>query len=112
MRDTLAGWGLDHLSGTAELLVSELVANALIHARGALGLTVVRRHVVSCHVRDGSRELPRLHAAQPGDECGRGLSLVDTMASDWGVDLTPWGKEVWFELSEGRKDQGAFDFDA
>ncbi|MFD9214593.1 ATP-binding protein [Streptomyces sp. NPDC059544] len=97
---TLADWGLDQLADTAELLVSELVGNALLHAYGSLSLTVVRREVMCFQVRDGSRKLPQLRPAQTTDEFGRGLRLVDLMASKWGADPTPWGKEVWFELPE------------
>ncbi|MFE7772704.1 ATP-binding protein [Streptomyces sp. NPDC057445] len=97
---TLADWGLDHLSDTAELLVSELVGNALLHTYGPVRLTLVRGEVICCQVRDGSRELPQLRSARTTDEFGRGLRLVDLMASKWGVDPTSWGKEVWFELPE------------
>ncbi|MEI5007554.1 ATP-binding protein [Streptomyces sp. PmtA] len=97
---TLADWGLDQLADTAELLVSELVGNALLHAYGSVSLTVVRREVMCFQVRDGSRKLPQLRPAQTTDEFGRGLRLVDLMASKWGADPTPWGKEVWFELPE------------
>ncbi|MEU2262067.1 ATP-binding protein [Streptomyces sp. NPDC019645] len=96
----LADWGLDQLADTAELLVSELVGNALLHAYGPVSLTVVRREVVCCQVRDGSRRLPQLRPAQTTDEFGRGLHLVDLLASKWGADPTPWGKEVWFELPD------------
>ncbi|MEU2164132.1 ATP-binding protein [Streptomyces sp. NPDC019208] len=77
-----------------------LVGNALLHAYGPVSLTVVRREVICCQVRDGSRKLPQLRPAQTTDEFGRGLRLVDQMASKWGADPTPWGKEVWFELPE------------
>ncbi|WP_369243617.1 ATP-binding protein [Streptomyces sp. R41] len=100
VRRTLDNWALDHLADTAELLVSELVGNALLHACGPVSLTVVRRQVICCQVRDGSRELPYLRSAQADDEFGRGLHLVDLMASSWGAEPTARGKEVWFELPE------------
>lgn len=98
VRHTLSRWGLGDLADTAELLVSELVANALRHAHGPVHLTLVRGRSVCCQVGDGSRELPRVRRATADDEDGRGMSMVDLMACDWGADRTPWGKEVWFSL--------------
>jgi hypothetical protein len=49
-------------------------------------------------VRDGSPVLPARRAADDRDEGGRGLALVDTLSSDWGVDPQPDGKHVWFAL--------------
>ncbi|PGH51760.1 ATP-binding protein, partial [Streptomyces sp. Ru87] len=98
VRHTLCRWNLDHLADTAELLVSELVANALLHARGPVQLTLVRGPQVCCLVADGSQELPRVRDAAADDEYGRGMSMVELLAGAWGAARTPWGKEVWFEL--------------
>jgi anti-sigma regulatory factor (Ser/Thr protein kinase) len=98
VRAILAEWGLTHLIHTAELLVSELVGNALLHADGPLELTVERRWALRCKVEDGSRQVPRRRTAALDDENGRGLELVHRMSSAWGVDYTSRGKSVWFDL--------------
>jgi hypothetical protein len=98
VRAVLTHWELEHLTHTAELLVSELVGNALLHADGPLRLTVERRQVLRCRVEDGSRQLPRRRSAAVDDETGRGLELVHLMSTDWGVEHTVSGKSVWFEL--------------
>lgn len=99
IRDVLRQWGLDDLVSTAELLVSELVSNALRHASGPLHLTLERVSGLRCLVSDGSADLPRPADAGPEDECGRGLLLVDMLAAQWGCEGGPGGKSVWFELS-------------
>jgi len=99
IRDVLPQWGLGELVPTAELLVSELVCNALRHAAGPLCLTLERVSDVRCLVSDGSSEPPRPTDAGPDDESGRGLTLVDMLAARWGCEYGPVGKSVWFELS-------------
>jgi hypothetical protein len=98
VRAILADWALDHLTHTAELLVSELVGNALLHAEGPFHLTVESRKMLRCRVEDRSRQHPSRRTAALDDEHGRGLELVHLMSSDWGVDHTPLGKVVWFDL--------------
>jgi two-component sensor histidine kinase len=97
----LPQWGLDDLVPTAELLVSELVSNALRHASGPLRLTLERVSDLRCLVSDGTTDLPRPADAGPEDESGRGLTLVDMLAAQWGCEGGPEGKSVWFELSGG-----------
>ena len=97
----LDGWGLQGLDDTAALLVSELVTNAVLHARGDVEVRVERRaDAVRVTVLDRSARRPvrRRHGLEAGT--GRGLGLVDTLSSDWGVaDPTDgWAKGVWFEL--------------
>jgi anti-sigma regulatory factor (Ser/Thr protein kinase) len=99
-RDTLASWQLAHLADSATLVVSELVANALQHAHadppelrlesGGSWLRV--------EVHDGDRHPPQLRAAVGLEETGRGLILVEAIASRWGVRETEEGKAVWAEL--------------
>lgn len=97
-RERLAGWGLAEHVEVAELLVSELVTNALRHARGPIGLTLAAHDgTLRCEVADTSPDLPRLCRVEDDDECGRGLHLLDTL-SRWGSTPTPTGKVVWFEL--------------
>jgi hypothetical protein len=106
IRDVLPQWGLGDLVPTAELLVSELVCNALRHATGPLRLTLERVSDVRCLVSDGSAKPPRPTEAGPEDESGRGLVLVGTLAARWGCEYGPVGKSVWFELSSDANPKG------
>jgi anti-sigma regulatory factor (Ser/Thr protein kinase) len=88
---------------TATLLVSEVVTNAILHARTSVTLTVdVADEVVRITVRDGSPVRPRLHSFAPTSATGRGLRLLDRLAKRWGVEADPvtGGKIVWFEVGE------------
>ncbi|MEU6590004.1 ATP-binding protein [Streptomyces sp. NPDC046881] len=108
VRDVLTRWGLDELVPVAELLVSELVCNALRHGAGPLRLTLERAPQVRCAVGDGSSRPPRPTEAGPDDEGGRGLALVDTLAARWGHERSlPSGKTVWFELTAGAEEPDA-----
>ena len=99
IRDVLSRWGLGGLVPTTELLVSELVSNALRHAVGPLVLTLERVSDVRCLVSDGSSAPPRPTDAGLEAEHGRGLALVGMLAARWGWEHRPAGKSVWFELS-------------
>jgi serine phosphatase RsbU (regulator of sigma subunit)/anti-sigma regulatory factor (Ser/Thr protein kinase) len=100
VRDTLTEWGLEDLSFSAELLVSELVTNALRYAvcDGDIGLRLLRDHTLVCEVRDPSEALPRARQAADDDENGRGLQVVQQLARRWGSRLDGSGKVVWYEL--------------
>jgi anti-sigma regulatory factor (Ser/Thr protein kinase) len=101
VRERLERWRHPELVRDAELLVSELVTNAVMHS-GEPHLTLrvdADREAVWVTVGDHSDGLPRRMDAAPTDVTGRGLALVERLASDWGVDVTPWGKEVWFVLA-------------
>ncbi|GGO80479.1 ATP-binding protein [Wenjunlia tyrosinilytica] len=99
LRETLTAWGLEHLVPTAELLVSELVSNALRHTDGPLTLTLERLPGgLRAMVADENPRPPRLVRADIDDEGGRGIALVDGLADRWGVEPEPGGKAVWFEL--------------
>lgn len=92
-------WGLDSHAELVELLVSELVGNAVRHTGGGFGLRIRRpRGLVKVEVRDASRALPCLLPVQALDVGGRGLFLVNKLSARWGVDLQPRGKTTWFEL--------------
>ncbi|MGW1807185.1 ATP-binding protein [Streptomyces sp. NPDC002078] len=104
VRVALAAWGLRHVDvDAAELVVAELVANAVRHAAGhALRILVDRPdpgHVYIAVVDRAPRRLPALRTAGPHETGGRGLLLVDAHALRWGWDilggLSPWGKRVW-----------------
>jgi len=84
---------------TIALLVTELVTNAILHARTPLLLTLESRpgHVRIC-VEDRSNDQPALRSYDSDAVTGRGLALVEKLASTWGVDTTPAGKAVWCEV--------------
>jgi anti-sigma regulatory factor (Ser/Thr protein kinase) len=99
IRDRLLAWGLHGLADAVELLVSELVTNALRYGIAPFGLRMTRdAHSVMVEVSDGNPTVPRLRNVQVGDEGGRGLHLVDELSADWGVRSHPQGKTVWFSL--------------
>ncbi|MBL1088623.1 MULTISPECIES: SpoIIE family protein phosphatase [Streptomyces] len=98
-RRALARWGLDDLTDQLELLVSEVVTNAVRYAERPITLRLLRTDVLRCEVGDDVPQLPRLRQARPSDEGGRGLYLVNRMARRWGATRLSMGKVVWFELS-------------
>jgi serine phosphatase RsbU (regulator of sigma subunit) len=97
-RDALARWGLEELTDSVELLVSEVVTNAVRYASRPVTLRLVRTDVLHCEVRDDVSEMPRLRQAGATDEGGRGLYLVNRLARRWGTSVLSTGKVVWFEL--------------
>ncbi len=86
---------------TVELLTSEVVTNALVHARSAPELCVEVRHdVVRVEVSDTSTSEPVLQRPDPESASGRGIAIVEQLAAGWGVEqLAGDGKRVWFEVS-------------
>jgi anti-sigma regulatory factor (Ser/Thr protein kinase) len=95
----LAGTGLDHLVYTATLLVSELAANAILHSGTPLEVVVRRKDDrVRVEVHDGNSQLPVRKNYSNMSGTGRGLMLVERLATEWGSDRTAGGKVVWFEL--------------
>lgn len=99
IRERLLGWELHGMADVVELLVSELVTNALRYGTAPFGVRMTRdAHSVMVEVSDGNPTVPRLRNVQFGDEGGRGLHLVDELSSDWGVRSRPQGKTVWFAL--------------
>ncbi|MEQ4715074.1 ATP-binding protein [Nonomuraea sp. B19D2] len=98
-REKLADWGLEDQIEVAELLVSELVANALEHAYGQVRLSFCAEDgLLRCAVEDENPELPSMRTADVDAEGGRGLFLVDALSGSWGGVRTPRGKALWFEL--------------
>ncbi|MFI1953509.1 helix-turn-helix domain-containing protein [Streptomyces xinghaiensis] len=101
VRAALAARGMEELTDDGALIVSELVSNAVRHARShAIRVTVTRPGPsrVRIGVVDKSTRLPELGEPRDEDEGGRGLPLVRALARDWGTDSLPWGKRVWAEL--------------
>ncbi|MEU1696581.1 ATP-binding protein [Streptomyces hirsutus] len=104
MRVALAVWGLDDLADDGALIVSELVSNAVRHARrGSIRLTVDRPGAarVCIGVVDFSKVPPVPKEPDDEDDGGRGLVLVNELAVHWGTELLPWDKRVWAELQGG-----------
>ncbi|MFI5769121.1 SpoIIE family protein phosphatase [Streptomyces sp. NPDC051658] len=98
-RGRLLAWGLDDLVDTTELLVSELVTNALRYGEGEIRLRLLRDRTLVCEVWDAGLVQPRRRRARDTDEGGRGLQLVGLLSVAWGSRRTPRGKTVWFELA-------------
>ena len=97
--ETLGGWGCAALVDASRLLISELVTNAVLHARTDIEVVVrLVRTGVRVEVHDGSASAPVVRRYDDEAMTGRGLSLVDELARRWGVDRTDGGKAVWFEL--------------
>jgi len=95
--------GVDVDVDTATLLVSEVVTNAVLHARTAVRLSIeATGSEAHIEVRDGSPVEPRVHAFSPTSATGRGLRLLDLLAKRWGVESDPrtGGKIVWFDVGE------------
>lgn len=83
------------------LLVSEVATNALLHGRGEVRLSVMRRAgCLRVEVADGSDRMPVRREATPMAEGGRGIALLDALSAAWGAQASPpQGKVVWFELA-------------
>ncbi|WP_051837425.1 SpoIIE family protein phosphatase [Streptomyces sp. NRRL WC-3742] len=97
-RETLESWGLGALADWAELLTSELITNALVHAGSPTQLRLFCNRTLTVEVADRESEVPRMRRAHTEDEGGRGIHLVNELAHRWGSRRTRNGKVVWFEL--------------
>ncbi|MEW2162531.1 SpoIIE family protein phosphatase [Streptomyces sp. NPDC007084] len=100
-RRALARWGMEDMTDAVELLVSEVVTNAVRYASRPVTLRLLRTDVLRCEVGDDVPQLPRLRQARATDEGGRGLYLVNKLARRWGATRLSTGKVVWFELNRG-----------
>ncbi|MFG3370942.1 ATP-binding protein [Streptomyces sp. NPDC090032] len=95
----LGDWNLEDLADTAELLVSELVTNALRHTRGPLRLNLqVRDSRLRCEVEDTDPGGPVRRVVDIDAEGGRGTELLDLLADAWGSTRTATGKTTWCEM--------------
>ncbi|MFI9168485.1 SpoIIE family protein phosphatase [Streptomyces lincolnensis] len=104
VREQVHEWGAARLADSAELMVSELVTNAVRHSHGRpVALRLVRGDTLLCEVDDDDHELPNLLSAGPEDAVGRGLRVVSMLAREWGASRTGAGKTVWFELTLPRR---------
>ncbi|WP_432123749.1 SpoIIE family protein phosphatase [Streptomyces sp. C10-9-1] len=94
----LGAWGLDDLAFTTELILSELITNAIRYTSGAIAVRLIRAdHTLVCEVHDSSSTSPHLRHAEITDEGGRGLFLVAQFADRWGIRYTDEGKVIWAE---------------
>jgi serine phosphatase RsbU (regulator of sigma subunit)/anti-sigma regulatory factor (Ser/Thr protein kinase) len=99
IRDPLKRWGLEELIPVSELLISELVTNAIRYANGEITLRLVLEpDSLVCEVHDSSPALPRVLQVDNDAENGRGLHVVSELSSRWGSRRTRSGKVVWCEL--------------
>ncbi|MEV7435993.1 SpoIIE family protein phosphatase [Streptomyces griseoviridis] len=95
----LTEWDLEELAFTTELVVSELVTNAMRHAGGPIRLRLIRDRALICEVTDRGATAPHLRHPRTTDEGGRGLLLVSQFTQRWGTRYSPEGKVIWAEQS-------------
>ncbi|MFD3805949.1 ATP-binding protein [Streptomyces sp. NPDC058619] len=103
-RRTLKGWNVDEDTAAAtELIVSELVTNALRYGSPPLRLRLrlIKDRALTCEVHDASTTSPHLRHARTADEGGRGLFIVAQLAERWGTRYTASGKTIWTEQNLG-----------
>ncbi|GAP49540.1 SpoIIE family protein phosphatase [Streptomyces azureus] len=93
----LERWGLSDAVFVTELVVSELVTNAIRHAQPPIQLRLIHDNTLICEVSDGSNTAPHLRRARTYDEGGRGLLLVAQLTGRWGTRQGPIGKTIWAE---------------
>ncbi|MET9958701.1 SpoIIE family protein phosphatase [Streptomyces sp. NPDC006326] len=94
----LSAWGLEDIAFTTELILSELVTNAIRYGSAPIRVRMLRDRTLICEVSDSSSTSPHLRYAATTDEGGRGLFLVAQYADRWGTRYTERGKVIWAEL--------------
>ncbi|WP_167538098.1 SpoIIE family protein phosphatase [Streptomyces caniferus] len=111
----LAEWGLHEVVFTTELLLSELVTNAIRYGTAPIQVRLLHDRTLICEVSDASSTAPHLRHAATTDEGGRGLFLVAQLAQAWGTRYTSGGKVIWaecaLEASAHKPDAAAAYFD-
>ncbi|WP_190123627.1 SpoIIE family protein phosphatase [Streptomyces inusitatus] len=101
----LGEWDLGEEAFTTELILSELVTNAIRYAIGPIRVRLIRDRTLICEVSDHSSTSPHLRQAASTDEGGRGLFLVAQFADRWGTRYTPDGKVIWTEQPIAEEDE-------
>ncbi|MFF8725964.1 SpoIIE family protein phosphatase [Streptomyces sp. NPDC015171] len=92
-------WGLSELGFGMELVLSELITNAIRYGSDPVHVRLIHDRTLTCEVADGSSTAPHLRYAATTDEGGRGLFLVSQLAERWGTRYTDEGKVIWAELT-------------
>src|SRR5215467_10619367 len=95
--EPLEKWDLASMVPTTQLLVSELVTNAIRYTHGPVTLRLLLERTLTCEIADSSPALPRMRYAARDDESGRGLQIVSQLSLRWGARRTAGGKIVWCE---------------
>ncbi|MGW1640362.1 SpoIIE family protein phosphatase [Streptomyces lavendulae] len=97
--EQLDRWGLEESSFATELLLSELVTNAVRYGSAPIRVRLILDRTLICEVHDASNSAPRMRHAASTDEGGRGLFLVAQLAQAWGTRYTTGGKVIWAECA-------------
>ncbi|MFF4315803.1 SpoIIE family protein phosphatase [Streptomyces sp. NPDC001507] len=97
-------WGLEQLHEQTELIISELITDALRDGEGPIQLRLIRHQVLTCEVQDTIGSFSQIRHPHSTDPDGRGLLLIDELSRRWGTRRTPAGKIIWAEqqLPSGR----------
>jgi anti-sigma regulatory factor (Ser/Thr protein kinase) len=99
VEESLRAWQLDDNDHLAELLTDELVSNVVRHVGSPMQVRASRAGAsIRIEVDDASTDPPIRRTPEELDEHGRGILLVETIASEWGVDIHDGGKTIWFEI--------------
>ena len=102
LRTALQTWKLDGLGDVTELLADELVSNVVRHVGRPMTLrAIVDDGSLRVEVDDPSPQLPRVRHPEPDESRGRGMLMVDALATDWGTEVRDSGKTVWFQIDAG-----------
>lgn len=105
VRERLRSWEAPEHIDAAALVASELVTNAVLHARTAITLRLeLRDRTIRIEVYDENPRLPVVAPCPPEATSGRGLALITATATAWGMENRGDGKVVWAELGPGRDD--------
>ncbi|WP_138906999.1 SpoIIE family protein phosphatase [Streptomyces chryseus] len=109
----LETWGLEEIGFTTELMLSELITNAIRYGSEPIHVRLMYERGLICEVSDGSSTAPHLRRATTTDEGGRGLFLVSQFAGRWGTRYTATGKVMWVEqpLADGSRPAPELDLD-
>ncbi|MGW2638869.1 ATP-binding protein, partial [Streptomyces sp. NPDC001348] len=108
----LDAWGLEEAAFVTELLVSELVTNAIRYGEPPIQLRLIHDRVLICEVSDSSSTAPHLRRARVFDEGGRGLLLVAQLTERWGTRQTAAGKTIWCEQRSAAADSSLLPLEA